>query len=499
VPVSSGPLCETALVVEAVSCLSVVMPSYNEAATLETVIHRVLASPYVEELIVVDDGSTDETVAIVKGIDDPRIRLFVQPINLGKGAALRRGFREATASYVIVQDADLEYDPEEYSAVLGPLIAGDADVVYGSRFLSGHPHRVLYYWHSVGNRLLTTASNMFTNLNLTDMETCYKAFRREVIQSIVIEEDRFGFEPEITAKIAAAGWRVYEVGISYSGRTYSEGKKIGWKDGLRAMYGVVRYSHTWHGVRALIDHAPDRSIPPAEFDDADAELSNVLSALEEAGNYADWIYRLVRPYLGKRVLEVGAGHGELTERLRRQAHVTATDLSKRCVDELALRFAACDEVEVLQADVAALGAEDRRFDSVVLVNVLEHIDDDVHALADLREVLEPGGRLCVFVPAFEGLYSDFDRTIGHRRRYRRANLVTKFDRAGFDVLDARYVNTVGALAWWLFARQFGQVPTQRWSVKVYDRLAVPLIRRLEDGRAPRFGQSLLCIGERPVE
>jgi SAM-dependent methyltransferase len=248
----------------------------------------------------------------------------------------------------------------------------------------------------------------------------------------------------------------------------------------------------------MIDHAPDRSIPPAEFDDSDAELSDVLRTLEEADNYADWIYRLIRPYLGEHVLEIGAGHGELTERLRRDAKVTATDLSKRCVDELALRFAGCPEVEVLQADVAALGAEDRKFDSVVLINVLEHIDDDADALADLREVLKPGGRLCVFVPAFEGLYSEFDRRIGHRRRYRRARLVTAFDRAGLGVIEARYVNTVGALAWWLFSRQLGQVPTQGWSVKLYDRLAVPVISRLEEGRAPRFGQSLLCIGERPV-
>jgi 2-polyprenyl-3-methyl-5-hydroxy-6-metoxy-1,4-benzoquinol methylase len=475
------------------------MPAFNEAATIETVIGQVLASPYVQELIVVDDGSTDDSVAIVRGIDDPRIRLFEQPINLGKGAALRRGFKEATAQYVIVQDADLEYDPAEYSTVLGPLLEGDADVVYGSRFLSGHPHRVLYYWHSVGNRMLTTASNMFTNLNLTDMETCYKAFRREVIQSVEIEEDRFGFEPEITAKLAAAGWRIYEVGISYSGRTYSEGKKIGWKDGLRAMYGIVRYSGAWHGLRSRIDRAPDRSIGPAEFDDSDAELSEVLSTLEEADNYADWIYDLIQPYLGDRVLEIGAGHGELTDRLRRNAHVTATDLSKRCVDALSERFEGVSEVDVLQADVAALGAEDRRFDSVVLINVLEHIDDDVTALADLRAVLEPGGQICVFVPAFEGLYSDFDRRIGHRRRYRRSQLASAFDEAGLEVVDAGYVNTVGALAWWLFSRQLGQVPTQGWSVQVYDKVAVPVVRRLEAGRELRFGQSLLCIGRRPLD
>jgi 2-polyprenyl-3-methyl-5-hydroxy-6-metoxy-1,4-benzoquinol methylase len=224
----------------------------------------------------------------------------------------------------------------------------------------------------------------------------------------------------------------------------------------------------------------------------------VLATLEEADNYADWIYRLIKPHLGEDVLEIGAGHGELTERLRRGAHVTATDLSKRCVDELAVRFDGCHDVDVLQADVAALGTAGRQFDSVVLINVLEHIDDDDGALADLRALLKPGGRLCVFVPAFEGLYSDFDRRIGHRRRYRRSQLASTFDRAGLGVVDARYVNTVGALAWWLFSRQLGQVPTQRWSVRLYDRVAVPAIRNLEADRSPRFGQSLLCIGERPL-
>ena len=235
-------------------CLSVVMPCYNEESTIKDVVERVLESPFTAELLIVDDGSTDGTVDMARSFTDPRVRLLEQPVNQGKGAALRRGIAEATAPYVIIQDADLEYDPGEYSSLLAPLLAGRADVVYGSRFHSNRPHRVLYYWHSVGNKVLTTLSNMFTNLNLSDMETCYKVFRREVVQSIRIEEDRFGFEPEITAKVARGGWRIYEVGISYDGRTYAEGKKIGWKDGFRALWCIVRYSGAGEAAAARRRH-----------------------------------------------------------------------------------------------------------------------------------------------------------------------------------------------------------------------------------------------------
>ena len=210
--------------------------------TIEQVLDRVLTAPFVGEVVVVDDGSSDGTREVLEKVDDPRIRVFFQPYNQGKGAALRRGFAEASLPFVVVQDADLEYDPAEYPNLLQPLLDDQADVVYGSRFLGGAPHRVLYFWHSIGNKVLTIASNMFTDLNLTDMETCYKAFRREVLESFTLEEDRFGIEPEITAKVAARHWRVYEVGISYAGRTYDEGKKIGWKDGVRAIYCILRYS-----------------------------------------------------------------------------------------------------------------------------------------------------------------------------------------------------------------------------------------------------------------
>jgi len=224
------------------ACLSVIMPCFNERETIETVVDMVLAQSLTRELIIVDDGSTDGTRELLAKFTDPRVRVILQPANGGKGSALRTGFSEALGPYVVVQDADLEYNPAEFIDLVKPLLADKADVVYGSRFLAGRPHRVLYYWHSVGNRLLTTASNVFTNLNLTDMETCYKVFRKEVLDSFTLEENRFGIEPELTAKIARGGWRVYEVGISYSGRTYDEGKKIGWKDGVRAFYCIVRYS-----------------------------------------------------------------------------------------------------------------------------------------------------------------------------------------------------------------------------------------------------------------
>jgi glycosyltransferase involved in cell wall biosynthesis len=222
-------------------CLSVVMPVYNEGATVSEIIRRVLQQPAVQELIIVDDCSRDNTLEAAR---ENRIRLFSHDVNQGKGAALRTGFKEAAADIVIIQDADLEYDPGEYGKLLKPILAGQADVVYGSRFLGGEMHRVLYYWHSVGNYFLTQFSNMATNLNLTDMETGSKAFRREIIQKLTLVENRFGFEPEVTAKLArsAPRLRIYEVAVSYYGRTYEDGKKIGWRDGVRALIAILKYN-----------------------------------------------------------------------------------------------------------------------------------------------------------------------------------------------------------------------------------------------------------------
>ena len=223
--------------------LSIIIPCFNESKTILSLINEVKNSPVKNrEIIIVDDGSKDGTRDILNQLSDPEVRVIFHNVNQGKGAALRTGFQEATGDICIVQDADLEYDPQEFPLVIQPILDGKADVVFGSRFQSGRPHRVVYFWHRVGNGVLTLMSNFFTDLNISDMETCYKAFRREVIQSINIRENRFGFEPEVTAKISKMNIRIYEVGISYYGRTYDEGKKIGWKDGVRAVYCILKYN-----------------------------------------------------------------------------------------------------------------------------------------------------------------------------------------------------------------------------------------------------------------
>ena len=474
-------------------CLSAVMPCYDEEATVAEILGLVLASPYIAEVVVVDDGSRDRTVEIVEkiAVSDARVRLIRQPFNMGKGAALQRGFLAVTQPYVVIQDADLEYDPAEYEKLMGPLLDGHADVVFGSRFHGGS-HRVLYFWHAVGNKMLTLASNVMTNLNLTDMETCYKAFRREVLDSFTLEEARFGIEPEMTAKMAAAGWRIWEVGISYSGRTYAEGKKIGMKDAIRAGWCVARYSPL--GERLARGRAR-RAGPQLMPEDYSAGLDQPLQKLDNCANYPEWIADQIRPHLRGRVHEVGAGTGTIARRLASHGELTVSEPDPRFASALRQTFEG-QPVTVVEANV--LDAVRQVYaETVVLVNVLEHIEDDGEALRAIYETLPPGGRIVLFVPALEALYSASDQEMGHYRRYSRVRLANALSNAGFQVLESRYVNMIGAALWFGYARALGRRPAEDASAGLYDRFLVKPMSRMEAGREPRFGQSVVAVAERP--
>jgi len=460
--------------------LSVIVPCFNEHATVRELLERVLAVPISKEIIVVDDASTDRSAEAVGAMasSEPAIRLLRQARNQGKGAALRRGFEEARGEVVIVQDADLEYDPREYQSMIQPILDGDADVVYGSRF-EGHPRRVMFYWHTLGNQLLTWLSNITTNLNLTDMECCYKAFRREVIQSMCLKSDRFGFEPEVTAKIAQRGYRIYEVPISYHGRDYWEGKKTRWHDGIAAVWTILKYG---------------LFVP----DDSRASGQITLERMRNLSRYNRWLWESIAPYVGSRVLEVGAGIGTMTRMMYGRDLVVTTDVDIPYLHALRNQFARQPRIRVARLD---LNADDHRslkphaFDTVVCLNVLEHIQDDRAALQRLYEVLMPGGRLALFVPADQALYGSLDRQVGHFRRYDRQELRDRIVEAGFTIERLRYTNRLGRFGWWLNGRVLKKTHMPPGQSRIFD-LLVPMLRHMEPAD-PDTGLSLMAIATKP--
>jgi glycosyltransferase involved in cell wall biosynthesis len=468
--------------------LTVVVPVYNERYLVCESLRRVLAAaPGWEgvsavEVLVVEDGSTDGTRELLRefAAGEPRITLIEHEKNRGKGAAVRTGIAKAEGDLIVFHDADLEYDPRDIGRLVKPFLEDGADVVYGSRFSAAERRRVLYFRHTLGNRLITFLSDCATDLNLTDVETCYKMFRSTLLKSLPIRSNDFRLEIEVTAKIAKRQCRIFEVPISYVGRTYREGKKIGWRDGFRALGAIVKY---W-----LVD----------DLYSEDPWGGAILHNLERARRFNRWMAEAIRPFLGARVLEIGAGIGNLTTWLLPRERYVASDVNPHYLHYLRNSAAGKPYLEVARVDLedpACFAPLAGQFDTVVCLNVLEHVRDPIQSLRNTYEALAPGGRLVLYVPQGQGLYSSLDEALQHRCRYDRAMLAEELARTGFTLERWSHFNRASVPAWWLNGKLLRRRNFSRLQLKGFDWM-VPLLRRV-DRFVPWPGLGMIALARRP--
>lgn len=464
--------------------LSVLIPCFNERPTIAEIVRRILAADVCGldlEVVLVDDGSTDGSADVIAHVEatEPNIRVVTHAHNRGKGAALRSAQSVCRGEIVIVQDADLEYDPQNYPELLQPLLADRADAVFGSRFAGGRARRVLLYSHELGNRWLTAFSNLTTDFNLTDMSTGAKAFRGDLFRSIPICSDGFSVEPEITAKLARLDCRLYEVPIDYHGRSHLAGKKIRWSDGLLMGLAIVRYWAT-DSLQGL------------------DEGLETLQSMRYAKRYNSWVMARISSLIGDRVLEAGAGIGNLTSHLLNRELVVAADNNSSYIRRLEAAFAHNPNVQTRILDIEnpseLRSLEELELDTVICVNVVEHLRNDSGVLRGFHDVLVPGGRAIVLVPNGRWLYGSIDESIGHYRRYTRPGFRSKMEAAGFAVEEVLGINRLASPFWFLNGRVLRRRSVSNMQVKLFD-VVVPALKHI-DRFLPFPPLSIIAVGRK---
>lgn len=431
--------------------LSVIVPAYNEQFLVEASLARLRVLSESQRLdfikiIVVDDGSFDHTPEAIERFrrllesEEPDSKISWTWIrhkkNAGKGAAIRTGLSQADTELVVIHDADLEYHPRDLLRMVDVFLEEEADAVFGSRFMAGGYKRALFFRHALGNKLLTFLCDLVCDLNLTDMETCYKMVRTNLLKSIPLESCTFDVEPELAIKLAKRGSRIFEVAISYSGRTYREGKKIGWKDGVRALWAILRYAAS------------------GKIYTGDESGAEILDRLQRAPRFTRWMADVIEPYVGDRVLEIGAGTGNMSVHLMPRTVYWATDINPHYLDYLLTLRPTRPYLHVAYTNAARAETYpvNQFFDTVVCLNVVEHVEDDVGVLRNIRDVLTEEGSAIILVPSGPGLYGTLDEVLGHYRRYTSRQLETLAKQAGFRVVEILKFNRPGVVAWWLNGR-----------------------------------------------